>query len=87
MAHRQKYLATVQFRVCRDLTIRCWSLNVEGSSFLLSHPTPSETQTYSFQGLALNSQGRAGQGGPLLARDGGRVKGSLGGGQGRPGGG
>ena len=42
MAHRRKYLATVQFRVYRNLTIRCWSLNVEGSSFLLSHPTPSE---------------------------------------------
>ena len=42
MAHRRKYLAIVQFRVYRDLTIRCWSLNVEGSSFLLSHPMPSE---------------------------------------------
>ena len=39
---RKKYLAIVQFRVYRDLTIRCWSLNVDGSSFLPSHPTPSE---------------------------------------------
>ena len=38
MAHRRKYLAIV-----RDLTIRCWTLNVEGTAFLLSHP-----QTYSF---------------------------------------
>ena len=42
MAHRRKYLAIVYFRVYRDLTICCWSLNIEGSSFLLSHPTPSE---------------------------------------------
>ena len=31
----------MHFRVYRDLTICCWSLNIEGSSFLLSHPTPS----------------------------------------------
>ena len=47
----------VQFRVYRDLTIRCWSLNVEGSSFY--SPTPRRlrrptTQTYSFWGLGLN---------------------------------
>ena len=42
MAHKWKYPATVNLRVYRDLTIRCWSLNVEGFSFLLSHPTPSE---------------------------------------------
>ena len=56
---RKKYLAIVQFRVYRDLTIRCWSLNVDGSSFLLSHPTPSEAakppKPIPFQGLALNS--------------------------------
>ena len=42
MAHKRKYAVIVHFRVYRDLTICCWSLNIEGSSFLFSHPTPSE---------------------------------------------
>ena len=40
MAHKRKYSVIVHFRVYRDLTTCCWSLNIEGSSFLLSHPTP-----------------------------------------------
>ena len=43
-AHKQKYLATVQFRVYRSLTIRRWSPNAEGGegSLFLSHPTLSK---------------------------------------------
>ena len=49
----------VYFRVNRDLTIYYWSLNIEGSFFLLSHPTLSEAaklpKPIPFRVLVLNS--------------------------------
>ena len=51
MANKRKYLATVQFRVYRDLMIRCWSLNVEGSSFY--SPTPRRLRRQNHPNLVL----------------------------------
>ena len=42
-AHKGKYIfATVSMHVHRSMTIGRWSLIVEGSCFLLSHPIPFE---------------------------------------------